>query len=70
MQSINQSLDAKADERLLETSADEHLAIAACVSELQHFDNPADFRRLFSGTGFRQSHFARAMLAYLLRLQP
>ncbi len=29
--------------------------------QLQHFDNAADFRRLLTGHGFRQSHLARSL---------
>ena len=32
--------------------------------QLQHFDNAADFQRLISGDGFRQSHLARALKRY------
>lgn len=32
--------------------------------QLQHFDNQADFQRLISGRGFRQSHLARALERY------
>jgi hypothetical protein len=32
--------------------------------QLQHFDNQADFQRLISGRGFRQSHLARALEQY------
>lgn len=31
------------------------------VAQLQHFDHAADFRRLMSGRGFRESHLAKAL---------
>jgi hypothetical protein len=32
--------------------------------QLQHFDNPADFKRLLRGRGFRAAHLARAIAAW------
>ena len=32
--------------------------------QLQHFDNPADFKRLLSGRGFRRAHLARDLAAF------
>ena len=34
------------------------------VVQLQHFDNAADWRRLWTGGGFRKSHLARAIFKY------
>ncbi|MDQ3080564.1 MAG: hypothetical protein M3R03_11290 [Pseudomonadota bacterium] len=31
--------------------------------QLQHFDNLADLKRLFSGRGFKPSHMARSLAA-------
>lgn len=46
------------------------LAIAEWINyyhrQLMHFDNPADFKRLISGRGLRQSHLSRE----LERLKP
>jgi hypothetical protein len=33
------------------------------VVQLQHFDNPADFKRMISGKGFMQAHLARDIAA-------
>jgi hypothetical protein len=48
------------------------LAIAEYINyyhiQLQHFDHAADFKRLMSGRGFRQSHMARDLRAYRSRL--
>ena len=32
--------------------------------QLQHFDNAADLKRLFSGKGFKRSHMARELAAF------
>jgi len=34
------------------------------VVQLQHFDNPADFKRLIAGRGFRKAHLARDIAAW------
>ena len=37
------------------------------VVQLQHFDHPADFKRLMSGRGFREAHLAKALRAHRKR---